>query len=431
MEEEKRQEEQEFSFVKEKIKRQRFYQNKIFRKIVFHVILSVICGGIACFVFVKMYPWMEERFGVDERTDITLPREETEEEEPEAVVVPPQTLPQPPQEPIVITETQELEVEDYKKLYTKLKSIAVESEKSLVTVTAASSDTDWFNETYESREQISGLILPDNGVELLILTVYSEVQSADRIQVTFIDKSSQDAVLKNYDVVTDLAVISVNLADMQQETLDSIKTADLGSSNSLRSGEPVIAVGSPAGIAGSVRYGNLVASGYTVSVIDGEYSLLITDMTKSSESSGVLLNLDGQVVGLIENEYTNSNNAGALTAYGISDMKDVIEHLSNSQDIVYMGIVGTDVTEEISEAQGIPIGVYIMDVETDSPAMDAGLQRGDIITEISGQPITRMAEIQEMLLKFSKDQLIQVSVMREGKEEYKEIPCSVALKRLE
>lgn len=197
MAEEKRQEEQEFSFVKEKIKRQHFYQNKMFRKILFHVVLAIFCGGVACFVFVKMYPWMEEKFGEEERTDITLPREE--EEEPEPVVVQPQT---PPQEPIVITERQELEVEDYKKLYTKLKAVATESEKSLVMVTAASSDTDWFNETYESREQVSGLLVGNNGVELLILTVYSEVRSADRLQVTFADKTSQDAVLNNYDVVT-------------------------------------------------------------------------------------------------------------------------------------------------------------------------------------------------------------------------------------
>jgi S1-C subfamily serine protease len=423
MAEDKRQE-QEFSFIKEKIKRQHFYQNRTFRKVVFYVVLAAVCGVIACFVFVRVYPWMEKHFGTEEKTEITIPREDEEETDTSDQA-------QAQQEPIVIQETQELEVEDYKKLYTKLREVAAECAKSMVTVTAASSDTDWFNETYVSSEQYSGLLVGNNGVELLILTGYSQVKPADRLQVTFTDKSSCDAVLKNYDAVTDLAVISVNLADMQESTLDSIQMANLGSSRSLRAGDPVIAVGSPAGIAGSVLYGNLVSAGNTVSVVDGEYQLLITDMNRSAGSSGVLIDLDGRVIGLIENAYTNANNQDALTAYAISDMKNIIEHLSNSQDIVYLGITGADVTEEISDSEGIPSGVYITEVATDSPAMNAGIQRGDIITEISGQTIETMDDIQEILLKLSKDQVIQIRVMRQGREEYKEIPCSVALTRLQ
>lgn len=424
MAEEKRQEEQEFSFVKEKIKRQRFYQNRVFRKVLFHIALGALCGAVACFVFVKLYPWMDERFGEEEKQEIVLPREEEEAKDP--VVVEPTE----PVEPIVIPEPQELEIEDYKKLYGKIRAVAAESEKSLVTVTAASSGMDWFNQAYESQEQTSGLLIFNNGVELLILTVYSEVRDADQLQVTFADKSSKDAVLKNYDVVTDLAVISVNLADMEESTMEYIQMAELGSSQSMRAGEPVIAVGSPAGVAGSLIYGRLVASGYTVSVVDGEYDLLLTDMSRPAEASGVLLNLDGQVVGLIEHQYLNSNNKDVLTAYSISDMKDVIEHLSNSQDLVYIGITGADVTEEIAQQQDLPIGVYVTSVEMDSPAMNAGIQQGDVITMISGKEIASVSQIQEMLLKFSKDQVIQVSVMRQGKEEYKEIVCKVTLDRL-
>lgn len=426
MAEEKNREEEEFSFVKEKIKRQRFYQNKTFRKVVFHLVLAVVCGITACFVFVISYPWMEERFQKEERQQISLPREE-EEEEP--VQVPQE--PEPPQEPIVITESVELELEDYRKLYTKLKSMADECGKSLVTVTAASNDTDWFNETYESREQTSGLLVGNNGVELLVLTIYSRVQSADRLQVTLASHTSIDAVLKNYDTVTDLAVLSVNLADLPEGTLDQIEMADLGgSSRNMRAGELVIAAGSPAGMSGSVLYGNLVSSGYTVSVIDGEYELLLTDMPGASESSGVLLNLEGQIVGIIQQGYQGPGSRDTLAAYGISDMKDVIEHLSNSQDLVYIGILGTDVTEETAAAQELPEGVYVTGVEMNSPAMDAGIQQGDVIIEINGQPITGISEIQEMLLKFSREQVIQVLVMRLGKEGYKEIPFSVTLDQL-
>lgn len=425
MAEEKHQEE-EFSFVKEKIKRQRFYQNKTFRKVLFQLVLAVVCGVVACFVFVISRPFMEERFQKEERQEISLPREE-EEDEPEAV--PPQET-TPPQEPIVITESVELELTDYRQLYSKLRGVAEECAKSLVTVTAASSDTDWFNETYESREQTSGLLVGDNGVELLILTIYSRVKSADQLQVTLVNHETVDAVLKNYDSVTDLAVLSVNLADLPEGALEQIQIATLGSSRNMKAGDLVIAVGSPAGIPGSLLYGNLVSSSYPVSVIDGAYELLLTDMWCTSESSGVLVNTEGEIIGVIEQEYRGPGNKDSLTAYGISEVKDVIEHLSNSQDLVYIGIMGADVTEEIAQAQSLPAGVYVTGVEMNSPAMDAGIQQGDVITEISGQSITGISEIQEMLLKFSREQVIQVQVMRLGKEGYKEIPCSVTLDRL-
>ncbi len=420
MAEEKRQEEQEFSFVKEKIKRQRFYQNRVFRRVVLQIVLGAVCGAVACFTFVVLHPWMDEKFGEEEKKEIVFPSEDEEEKEPAEE-------PAEPAEPVVITEKQELEIEDYRKLYGKLRAVALESEKCLVTVTAASSDMDWFNETYESQKQLSGLLVGNNGVELLILTVYSEVSTANELQVTFADKSVLNAVLKNHDVVTDLAVLSVNLADVQESTMESIRMAELGSSKSLRAGEPVIAVGSPAGTAGSVIYGNLTAGGFSMSVIDGEYDLLITDMNRTGDGSGVLLNLDGQVIGLIEHRYLNPNNKNVLTAYSISDMKDVIEHLSNSQDLVYIGVMGENVTEEIAQAVNLPKGVYITGVEMDSPAMNAGLQQGDVITVISGQEIESVSQIQEMLLKFSKEQEIQVNVMRQGKEGYKEISCKVVL----
>ena len=421
----KRREEQEFSFVKEKIKKQPFYQNKTLRRAALQLIFSVVCGAVACFVFVIVHPWMERTFGEQEMTEITIPQEEEEE-----TVTEPQEETED-EEPVVITEPRELEVEDYADLYTKLKEVADTAGKSLVTVTASSSGTDWFNETYESRRELSGLLVGNNGVELLILASYSQVEGADTLQASFADGSTLAAVLKNYDSVTDLAVLSVNLADVEEDTLESIRMAELGSSKSLKAGEPVIAVGSPAGIAGSVKYGNLVASGYKVSVIDGEYNLLITDMERSEKGSGVLLNLSGQVIGLLEDSYLNSSNEGALTAYAISDMKDIIEHLSNSQDLVYMGIHGTDVTEEISEAQGIPAGVYVTGMEADSPAMNSGIQAGDIITEINGKTITSLSQIREMLLKFSREQVIQVVVMRQGKDGYKEIECSVTLNVLQ
>ena len=311
MAEEKRHEEQEFSFVKEKIKKQPFYQNKNLRRAGIRLLFSVLCGLAACLAFVLARPWMEQTFGKKEMTEITIPAEEEEQqdteedEEPEEEEAEEETA---PQDPVVITQPQELEAEDYATLYARLKEVADAAAQSLAAVTVSSSDTDWFNETYENRRQVSGLLVGNNGVEILILVPYSQVTEADRLQASLADGSTLEAVLKNYDRVTDLAILSVNLADVGEETLESIRIAELGSSRGLKAGDPVIAVGSPAGIAGSVKYGNLVAAGYQTGVTDGSYGLLITDMERSEEGSGVLLNLSGQVVGLIEDVYLHSAN---------------------------------------------------------------------------------------------------------------------------
>ena len=187
MAEERKSNDEEFSFVKEKIKKQPFYQTRRFRQLCYWLLVAALCGAVACFVFVKLQPFMERALGKEEKTEITIPRDD----EPDEVTQ------EPIGETVVITEPQELELADYQKLYTKLKAVAGEVNKSLVTVTAASSDTDWFNETYESRREISGLLVGNNGVELLILTPYEPVKDASKLQVTFVDGKSQDAVLKN------------------------------------------------------------------------------------------------------------------------------------------------------------------------------------------------------------------------------------------
>lgn len=433
MAEEKRQEEQKFDFMKEKIKKQPIYQNRHVRRAVFTFAMAVMFGVVACFAFVLVRPWMERTFGKDEVSAISIPREDDEEgsggelpDAEDAGETGADTGDGEFQEPVV-TEPAELEAEDYVKLYGKLKTVAEESTASLVTVTAASSDTDWFNETYESSRQISGLLVGNNGAELLVLTPYSAIRQADSLKVTFVNDTEVSAVLKNYDIVTDLAILSVNLADVDSVTIDKIRMAELGSSRTLKAGDVVIAVGSPAGLSGSVIYGNLTSSAYTASVIDGEYRLLLTDIERSENASGVLINISGQVIGLIESRYLNSNNEQALTAYAISDMKDVIEHLSNSQDLVYMGITGIQVSSTAASEQDIPQGVYVSSVELESPAMNAGIQTGDILVDINGNKITSMRDIQELLLKFSKDQVIRVTIMRQGREEYKSIACSVTL----
>lgn len=405
------------SFIQETVKQKRFYQNRIVHRLAGSVISGVLFALAALAVWKIAVPYLTPATEQPEVQPITLP--EPEEQQPEE------------EPPVYIMEQVSIELEDYKKMYQQLMQIGSQVEKSLVNVSAVIVDTDWFDETYTSRSSVSGMLVGDNGVELLILTSYENVEECESLLVTFYDHTTASAVLKKYDKNTGLAILSVNLSEISESTREVIVYADIGSSRTLRSGEPVIAVGSPGGNYGSVLYGNLTSVSQTASLYDGSYNVLTTDMAKARSGSGVLVTWSGKIIGLIQNrcEVTGQNNT--IQAYGISDIMDVIEHLSNNQDIVYMGIVGADVTTAVSEAEEIPIGVYVSEVELDSPAIQAGIQPGDIITSMSGQPVTNLKDVMAILMKCSNEQNIQVLCKRLNKNVYQELELSVDLKILE
>lgn len=417
MEEGKENRNANFSFMQETIKQKKLYQNRIVRRIVLSVASGVLFSLTALFIWALLLPKLDVGPKEQEIQPITLPEEQ--EEPPEEK--------EEPSEPVYITETVSMELEDYKKMYQQLMQIGNQVEKSMVNISSVRMDTDWFDETYISQSSAAGILIGDNGLEILILTDYEKVGNGESLQVTFYDHTTASAVLKKYDRNTNLAVVSVNLSDMEESTRDIIQYADLGSSKALRSGEPVIAVGSPAGSYGSVLFGNLTSVSQVASLYDGGYNVLTTDLVKSGSGSGVLVSWSGQIVGILQDHYEAASQRNTIQAYGISDMKDIIEHLSNNQDIVYMGIVGADVTTAVSEAEDIPIGVYVSEVAMDSPAIEAGIQPGDIITSISGQNITNLKDVMSILLKCSSEQNIQVICQRPDMNGYQELEFSVNL----
>lgn len=417
MEEGKENRNANFSFMQETIKQKKLYQNRIIRRIVLSVGSGVLFALTALLIWALFLPKLDIGPKEQEIQPITLPEEQ--EEAPEEK--------EEPSEPVYITETVSMELEDYKKMYQQLMQIGNQVEKSMVNISSVMVDTDWFDETYISQSSAAGILIGDNGLEILILTDYEKVGSGESLQVTFYDHTTAPAVLKKYDRNTNLTVVSVNLSDMEESTRDIIKYADLGSSKTLRSGEPIIAVGSPAGSYGSVLFGNLTSVSQVASLYDGGYNVLTTDLVKAGSGSGVLVNWSGQIVGILQDHYEAASQRNTIQAYGISDMKEIIEHLSNNQDIVYMGIVGADVTTAVSEAEDIPIGVYVSEVAMNSPAIEAGIQPGDIITAMSGQNITNLKDVMSILLKCSNEQNIQVVCQRPDMNGYQELEFSVNL----
>lgn len=414
---------EEFSFMNEKIKAKPFYKKKWVRIVSMTLVLAIVFGAVSSFVFVNVSSWIEKNQDKKEMTAIDIPQDQ--EGETEAV-----TTPVVETEPETIVVDSQMTLEDYSILYAGMRGLVRDTRKSLVTVTAVSNDIDWFNEEYENRGQSIGMIIGDNGVELLVLTKYTTIASCDGINLSFVDGTSVSAVVKKYDVTTDLAVLSVNLSDISDNTKARIVTATLGNSTRLEAGTPVIAVGRSEGSTESMKIGTVTSIHSAQDIVDAEYSILLTDMLKNTAADGVLINLNGEIVGILQEKHVSSNMQNILTAYSISDIKSLLEHLSNNQDIAYLGIKGVTVTEE-AKRQGVPTGVYVTEVEMDSPAMMGGIQIGDVLQFMNGQQITSMQELSNVLSMLSNRQNITLEGQRFARDEYKKTTYQTSLSVLE
>ena len=424
---------QDIEFIKEKVKERPLNRRKLLRRTIITASMAVIFGLIACVTFLVLEPVFSNLlYPEEEPQQVELKEEDIHEEmNPEDMILEAETETQEPApQPQTVVEKVELEMSDYQRLYRTMYGLVQQMQRSLVTVTGVSSDTDWFDNLYESAGQAAGLVLADNGKELLILTDAAAVEEAESLQVTFSDSEKADARQMGIDRETGLAVISVELEKIPQTVRANIRKATLGSSGASILATPVIAVGRPLGTAPSVIYGMVTSTDTPLNLADANVHVLTTDMVNSDNASGVLINLSGQVVGILRPAVMQeADHENLLTAYGITDLRRRIERLSNGKEIAHLGIRGTDVPEEIVEKLGVPSGAYVTEIQMDSPAMTAGIQSGDVIVQLGTETITSFADYQSVLLNQDPDTSMSMKVMRQGVEEYQEMTVDVILGR--
>lgn len=420
--------EKEFSFINEKIKDKPINKKRLVMHTCFVVLMAVLFGVIASFLFALLQPRFQELLYPEQEPVVTIPKDDivdtetedtTEAEDTEAVTAPTQEI------------QQELEIADFQQLQNKLYDVGRIANRSVVTVTGVKSDTDWFNNPYESKGQASGIIIADNGQELLILTERKVISGAQDIYVTFADETLARATMKKYDGNTGITVLAVSRSEIGADTLEKIAVATLGNSLLMAQGDIVLAVGSPLGTTYSILTGSITSTTNEISTIDHNYTVFTTDIIGSSNGSGAIINTNGEVIGLVMQDYSSEGDQGTLTALSISELKGMIEKLSNNQDMPYIGLELTTVTNDIAREYDIPKGAYIKEVVMDSPAMTAGLQSGDVITQINGESVYNVDTFENKLLTLTPGETVKVVVKRQGTEEYTDVTCNVEVSVLQ
>ena len=287
----------------------------------------------------------------------------------------------------------------------------------------------------ESESAGSGIIISQNDSELLVVTNNHVVEGSDTLTVTFNDGNSVEAQIKGTDSARDLAVVAVPLDKISDDTMNAIKVATLGDSDSLKVGEPAIAIGNALGYGQSVTTGIVSATGRTIDGFDGEY--IQTDAAiNPGNSGGALLNANGEVIGINSAKINSSAVEGMGFAIPISDASDVIQNLMNKEtrskvsdeERGYLGIKGYDVSEEGAQMYNMPTGVYVKEVMSGGGAEKAGLTKGSIITGFEGSSISGTRSLQEQLQYYKAGEEVTLTVQIPDKNgEYTEKDIKVTL----
>jgi len=316
---------------------------------------------------------------------------------------------------------------DYIALHQEIRRIATNAASAIATITVTTERTDWFEQVYEEKTTLSGVIVGDNNVELLILTEASPLLNADDVKVTVGGYTTDNTMLYMSDSHYNLAVIGIDYASIPSQNLELINYAVFGESHSLFVGTPVIAIGNPNGYAGSFELGTVTARNSYAYVVDNRLDLFNTSIPDYVNGSGVIINTAGEVIGLITHAYKEGINQNLNTAIGISRMKPVIENLVNGRKMNYFGVVAEELTDELREEADSRIGICVTEVIPGSPAEQAGIRKGDILQIIERTPMNNVLTLRILLDEYVEGDEMQVTMLRKGPRAYTEVETVVVV----
>ena len=293
------------------------------------------------------------------------------------------------------------------------------------------------SQAYESESCGTGIIIGQTDTELLLVTNNHVINGAEEISVGFVDGEMAEAKVKGTDSNKDLAVLSVKMEELTEDTKEQIQVIELGKSSELQVGEQVVAIGNALGYGQSVTTGIVSALNREVTIENNTNTLIQTDAAiNPGNSGGALLNMSGQLIGINSAKYSDTNVEGMGYAIPVDDVVDIIEGLMNRTireekvsegERGFLGITGQDVSSDVADAYDMPKGVYITSVEEGSGAAKAGLKKGDIITRFDGSSVASMAELKEQLSYYKKGEQVKLTVSQALEGEYQEQTVTVTL----
>lgn len=418
----------DFEFIKEQIiEKKRKKLKKWLFPLLMTISMAILFGIIAAVTFVIAEPKLNKILHKEEevKTPITFPTQLPENEGEGAKMTPdPQKQDRPVPTPSMDTEEEkepdtviveksiEADIDDFTSMFAEVRDVAINVNKSLINVTSIIEERDWFGNKVDRTIKTTGVVIANNDVDLLILVSLDRVEDANSIKVEFTDSFTVNAVIQDYEREINLAVIAVSLKDIPPIYLEGIEQAKLGESYSIAVGNPIISLGCPNGYQGSMDLGIVTSKGSWVSITDNKLDLFNTNIENNKYSDGIIVNLKGEVIGLITRNLKKDLNQELSTALGISKIKPIIERMSNQIPRIYFGVVAVDMTENVKTEHEVINGIYVNEVKVNSPAYDAGMKNGDIILQLEDRPVISTNSFYNFISSYRAGDKIKVKIKR-------------------
>ena len=417
-------------FISEKIVRPAPSRKQVGTRMATAACAGVIFGVVSAVCFVLTRPILEQLSAGNRPTTsaISIPKDELESPveaiENERVA---ETETEPVEEMVqTALEKYRYTVDDLNSMLNSLRGKAQTADKSVVVVHSVQQNTDWFDNPVETTGLYAGMIIAKTSQELLVLTPEAAVEQADSIKVTLGNGNDVSGHMKQKDAISGQAIVSISVQDISATQLRDLEPIPLGNSYQVQQGDLIAAVGSPAGVVHSMDYGFVSYVVRSNPMVDQHCRMLYSNILADSGKGTFLVNTDGELVGWAQEPDSPEASDCVTEVFGISDYKGVLEKLSNGQAVPCIGIVGQEVTD-VQVENGLPAGIYVMNAVTDKPAYNAGIQNGDILTELAGEPVTSMKEYQAALDKMTCGQVVHVTVARNGRDTYTELEFDVTV----
>lgn len=394
------------------------------KKALMTAVLAVFFGLTAGLVMLLVYHTGRDKLEVETKRPIRLPNNDDEEDESEdvTVIIPENTSPSPSVEPTIEwDEDVKQQLQDMNLSFGALKAVAGRVNKSMVTINKVTDGIAGLGSNYQNSSTAFGIVLAEDTDNYYILTDSYQADGNSSLVVTYNDGTNVMGEFVEKDSTTRLAIVRTS-----KEKVKDVNVATLGDSESIVTGDITVAVGELYGFTSSMGYGIITGKELIVSDTDSEFKILTTDIIGTEGSFGVLANLNGDVIGIVTTNY-NSGTSNHISAYSVKGVTRIIENLMNSKETPYLGIRGQTISKLISQEYGIPEGIYISAVETNSPAYYAGVQPGDIITAINGKQIKDMNKFMEVINLNNVGDSLDIKIKRKGRENYKEIVFTITL----
>lgn len=292
------------------------------------------------------------------------------------------------------------------------------------------------SQSYESESSGSGIIIDQNDTELLIATNNHVVSGADSLTVAFVDDELVEATVKGTDADNDLAIVSVKISDIKEETLQQIKVIQIGDSDELKVGDQVVAIGNALGFGQSVSSGYVSALEREVTIDNATHTLIQTDAAiNPGNSGGALLNMKGELIAINEAKYSSSDVEGMGYAIPVSTATPILSELMSQEtrykvaddQASYMGVVCRELSEEFSQVYGVPTGAFVDSVEEGGPADQAGIQKGDIIVKLDTKNVSSYTDLVDALQYYAAGETVDITVCRADNGEYVERVLTITL----